>query len=309
MKHTKVIVDSYVLAGDSLTVEGRYNHASSCDVDIERSFDFELLRANHVDQPFRDGFELVSEPAYNREVGLLALNYDIQGETTLETNKNAVNRTIDSLKYQPLGSQNSYECFPKEQAILVPYLCDATMRRNNNFYNPSSKKIIVKDNPAVEESIWYDPSYFGDIFISTYANGSADNNAQHRYNIDGLVNRDLVRFAGEEDGLIPVTYNSATDTVTCAPAYVDIHDSVFVENVDVYHRFTFAQALFTIGFDDMGRAIQDPGYASGAATRNEMFGVDITALPAAPIVTDNGARNASIFLWMRWPYIYERLSN
>ena len=77
MKHTKVIVDSYALAGDSLTVEGRYNHASSTDVDIERSFDFELLRADYVDQPFRDGFELVSEPAYNREVGILDLNYNI----------------------------------------------------------------------------------------------------------------------------------------------------------------------------------------------------------------------------------------
>ena len=187
------------------------------------------------------------------------MNYDIQGGTTLETNKNAVNRTIDSLKYQPLGSQNSYECFPKEQAILVPYLVDSTMRRNNNFYNPSSKKIIVKNNPAIGESIWYDPSYFGDIFITTYANGSADNNVNHRYNVDGLVNRSLVQFDGEVDGLIPVTYNPVTDTVQCFPAYVDIHDSVFVEAADVYHRFTFPGALFTLGFDNLGRALEDPG--------------------------------------------------
>ena len=51
MKHKRVIVDSYVSLGNNkIEVEGRYNHASSTEVDVERKFSVRLARIATVNQ-------------------------------------------------------------------------------------------------------------------------------------------------------------------------------------------------------------------------------------------------------------------
>jgi len=296
IQHKRVIVDTYaVQSGGVIDVRGRFNHVSSTEVDIERQINVTFERNDTVDEKVSDGYHLVSEPAYNVLQNQRIVNISPANAVVIKTKTDALNRTISSLKFKPSGSNNEYECHPKEQAILLPYLCDRVARENLIFTQPSSKLEFVDD----ELTFWYDPSAFGDIFISTVTNGSAVASAQ-RYTQHGLTPRNLVVFEGEVDGLIPCTYNADLDRITCHPPSVSIHDSAFggMGNPVV---FTFVNPLFVVTFNGMGIAKPDFGpYAVSNTLDNELFGTDITAL-ANPAVVVVGAENAEITLWLKRP--------
>ena len=310
MKHSKVVVDTYAAVGNNrLFVEGRYNHASSTEVDIERSFQVKLERLLDVDQEIEDGFELLSSPLYTHNQNSTDVNWE-GDDPKIETHINAINRTLDSMLYKPDGCNNAYECFPKEQSMLLPYLVDKTVRDNNNFYNPTSKTLTIPKNET--KIIWYDPSFFGDIFISTFgATAQAQNVPEgnfiqgnaHVFTADGLHPRNLVRFDGEVDNLIPVHWGD-DDVLLCAPGRVHIHDSVFGLAVDEFRTFDLQDALFSLPFSDLGLARQSDAdvYARAAATHEEMMSVDITAGIIPPIaVTAQTGENAKIVMWLRRP--------
>ena len=230
MQHTKVIVDTYPLTnGGVVNVQGRYNHVSSTEVDIERDIKITFQQAE-VEEKYADGFVLASQPLYNQitteDVNILV---EHAKKIKIKTKNCALNRSIDSLRYQPSGSNNAYECLPKEQAILLPYLCEHVARDNLIFAQPQQQIVFPVHDPP--EDIWYDPSFFGDMLISTFANADLHATAE-RYTQQGLTPRNLVEFEGEVDGLIPCVYIEETDAIRCAPTWVDIHGSVFGLGVD-----------------------------------------------------------------------------
>ena len=191
MNHSRVIVDSYaVSSGQTLPVRGRYNSVSSTETDIERSFRVTLERTTALDV-YRDGFELASEPGYDH---LEQRDINNVGPIKINTRKNAINRTIQSLKYQPSGSNNSYECLPKEQSVVLPYLVGKVPWDNMNFTQPVETALVqVRRNDFVRD-VFYDPSYFGNMVISTRANpqlfATTPNNVSER----SVVRRDLVQL-------------------------------------------------------------------------------------------------------------------
>ena len=141
MNHSRVIVDSYAVSnGQTLPVRGRYNSVSSTETDIERSFRVALERTTAVDDDYKDGFELVSQPEYDHREGIREINN--VGAIEISTRKNAINRTIESLKYQPSGSNNSYECRPKEQSTILPYLVEKIAWDNMGFTQPVETVLV-----------------------------------------------------------------------------------------------------------------------------------------------------------------------
>lgn len=303
MQFKKVVVDTYgVDNGGTVSVRGRYNHVSSTEVDIQREVNITFDRDFEEQQAYADGFELVSEPLYGRvwdkDINVSPIN---TVHLAVKTKKSALNRSIKSLKYKPSGCHNEYECFPKEQAIVLPYLCDRVSRENMVFAQPNSDFIFI-DNDV--QKFWYDPSCFGDIFISTYANGNSIQHAD-RYGLRGRTARHLVVFEGEVDGLIPCTFNTATDTITCAPVTVTIHDSVFGKIAGENVVFTLDGPLIELYFDDKGIAKLSGAdrYVVNANLETELIAVDITDAfdPAVGAVAVVNGENAEIMLWLRRP--------
>ena len=100
--------------------------------------------------------------------------------------------------------------------------------------------------------VFYDPTFFGNMLVSRYANPHLQQTAFNVTN-SALCRRDLVRFQGEtQEGLIPCAFDEENDRVTCFPTYVQIHDSVFGEAANVYRQFNLPAHLFQIDFDVKG---------------------------------------------------------
>ncbi len=295
-----MLLDSYNIASGNLQVLGRYNSVSSTETDIERVISYTLERAEEKDDEKLDGFGLVSQPEYRRNIRRE------NNVTPAVINRNTpVNHSIDRLFYKPSGCQNAFECFPKDLCTLLPYLCDSRAIDNLKFTNPATIKPV---HDAI--NVRYNPRHMNHYVLGLHANAhvklvGGQPNA-HCVTAEGLIRSDQIEFeTQDDDGFLPCTYNSVNDTISCTPHRVRIRREVFGLNAgDAWRQFDLPNngTLFQLNFDTYGYAglTGGDGYVYSAANVNEFLRVNITGgiNPAIAVV---GGLNALIELYLPRP--------
>lgn len=323
--HTRVLVDTYsVENGNSLRVEGRYDHVSSTEIDIERTIEFQAKRSYVAADQFVTGFDLVSEEKYNPAQNFE--NVHLFGQTpTIQTRKYALNRSITSLNYKPVGCQNEYECLPKEQAVILPYLCEQRVEKNVNFIHTRNHDTTIIDDTGIGGyAPRYDPRVLGGYVITTWTNSEVIANAESVVKT-GFIPDDLVEFKQQDaEDLIPMGFDAVTDRLTLPLLNLEVDASVFGGQAGVNKfQFTIPEHQFgDVAFDQYGRHrfSANTDYVFPPVTHRELFPIRLDnayigqqgQAPNAPLLTLNAVANNQqgqaqyaangVHLWLPHPY-------
>ena len=284
MVHTKVLVDTYSVGGDgNVRVLGRYNHVSSTDVDIARTVEFDISRAAVANVQYINGFDVASEQKFDPQQNYQPYHTLIANDThDVHTRKYGLNRMIESLTYKPVGCQNSYECMPKEQAVILPYLCEDQVEKNTNYLHTSAQQAAVLDDPGIDN--WaprYDPRFMGGYVISTWTNPQVLLNAETMAK-NSFIPEELVTITeADADGLLPCVYDKTADTITIPAFTLHVDQQVFGYVGAHANKFVFHVPVNTLpnnanAFDVFGRNVHRSGatdHVTPVVTHKELFPV------------------------------------
>ena len=195
MLHKRVRVDDYTTDGRVLRITGRSGYETSTDLWIERAFGLKFRAAR--DEEYDRGWHLAYDDFYTLDWEYTRPNLHGQMEIGL-IKGGGLNDSMENLQFKPVGCNNHYNCYPKMQRKILPYLIPFDRWGNVEFMTKYDRTITmgVDNNDAgLPQDIRWDPTHNGN-FVVTYVMDAKDRliglnpNPGQR----GFCPRDLIQF-------------------------------------------------------------------------------------------------------------------
>ena len=221
-------IDTFQSYGNQIAITGRKDHLFSTDMKMKRTFDGVLYRFPDQDERFDRYF-----PVEQNQIGHLVDEFDEDGDEKrikIEVPGYPINKSIRRCDFNPLVSSNSYEASPSDYAILLPYVTETVIRKNNSFRIPSlvaTDEMVLSphgnaawcdmngqevDSP--EYNFAYHPSEQGRLFL-TVTNRSIDNEEEAIYK-QTIPQRSY--FSDARQGCVQFMLESTNDLFNTTPA-------------------------------------------------------------------------------------------
>ena len=144
MRATQIRCDDIQTNGQMARVITRKNHVIQTDIKIKQKFDGAMYKFPTPDDTL-DKYRAT----WAQEYGHVPLAYDAAGaprSTRVEIDDYPINKSIEKMSLFPLSAQNAFEDSPKDRAMLLPYLTETRIEKNNRFRLPTEV-----DEPTPQE--------------------------------------------------------------------------------------------------------------------------------------------------------------
>ena len=228
MLHKRVRVDEYTTDSRVLRITGRSGYETSTDLWIERAFGLKFR--SERDEVEERGWHTEDSDSYTVEWEYIKPN--LHGIVNIDLWKGGgLNDSMENLQFKPVGCTNHYNCYPKTQRKILPYLIPADRSRNVEFMTSYDRAITMGgDNidGSMPDNIRWDPTHNGN-FVTTFVEEADERLLQ------GAENPNSVRSAGFcpveyiEFGMMPDPTNANSflafdDSPHLMPVYYDVDE-------------------------------------------------------------------------------------
>ena len=227
MLHKRVRVDDYTTEGRVLRITGRAGYETSTDLWIERTFglkfgaDREELEDRGWFLAYDEFYSLDWE--YNRP--------NLHGDVEIDLRKDGgLNDSMENLQFKPVGCDNHYNCYPKMQRKILPYLIPFDRWGNVEFLTKYDRTITMgvdNTDAGLPEYIRWDPTHNGN-FVVTFVEGAYDR-------LDGVLG-------------FPST-NSLATVGFCPRNFIQFGAMLNPNDANSFYAFDADPALLPVYFD------------------------------------------------------------
>ena len=227
--HKRVRVDDYTTNSRLLRITGRSGYETSTDLWIERTFGlkFKSDRDENEERGWHTSSDVLEDPYDFYTIDWSYDRANLHGTVDIELVKGGLNDSMENLKFKPVGCNNHYDCYPKTQRKILPYLIPYDRWGNVEFMTDYNRTIAmgVSNSDGTVPAMRWDPTHNGN-FVTTFV---AD---AHLREVNNAVNQNSIRNAGFcpldviEFGMLPDPTNAGSfvpfdDYPSLMPVYYD----------------------------------------------------------------------------------------
>ena len=204
--HKRVRVDEYTTDSRVLRITGRSGYETSTDLWVERTLGLKF--GSDRDELYERGWHtegVVNH--YSLDWGYTQPN--LHGVMEIDGSRwGGLNDSMENLQFKPVGCTNHYDCYPKTQRKILPYLIPVDRTNNVEFMTEYAKTITMGVENMVgsmPDSYRWDPTHNGN-FVTTFVENADGRRMEVTDPQTGLTQVVDNPFTIRNHGFCPINY-------------------------------------------------------------------------------------------------------